>query len=253
MADSDPQDDDEYELEPIDPEILERERQRADAKVRQAEQSVDINEYYEDEQPEDPITWDDMRGFQFSIRHLLIATAGLAVFLTLWEIGECLALFLGALAALAGGWFYVLKREREAKDKRQIERAARVAGSGKPTDPDAIDYSEFDTSEEPTASREFRFSFSMKELFGAMTVAALMLGLIQILGGAHNAALVLGLIALLGLVIHVVGFDPPPVVVLGWWLLLVLYIVMSLWAAFGSGAVAWLPGETSILFASMLY
>lgn len=248
MAENDPtQDDDEYELEPIDPEILEHERQRASAKVRQAEQSVDINEYYEDEQPADPVTWDDMRDFRFSIRHLLIATAGLAVFLTLWKIGHCFALFIGGLAALAGGWFYVLKREREAKSRRRREREARTSGPG----PDEVDYSEFDQPEQTSAHREFRFSFSMKELFGAMTVAAVMLGLIQSLGGTHNAALVLGMIALLGLVIHVVGFDPPPVIVLGWWLLLVLYIIISLWAAFGSGGLAWVPGESSFLLAAI--
>jgi len=53
---------------------------------------------------------------------------------------------------------------------------------------------------------------------------------------------VLGTIALVGLVVQLLGFEAPPLVILGWWLLLVLYIVVTLWAAFNSNGQVALPG-----------
>ena len=44
-------DGDEYELEPIDPEILEHERQRGEQKTRQAESAVDIDAVYDELEP----------------------------------------------------------------------------------------------------------------------------------------------------------------------------------------------------------
>ena len=224
--------DDEYELEPIDPEILELERQRAEAKVRQAQRTVDINEVYEDQNVGENFTWDDLQGFRFTIRHLLIGTAALAVFLTLFKIAKCLGVFLGVLGMVAAGWVYVLRKEKRLREARiqgreELQRQLDREEAG------GVDYSEFDEPDSPPG-HGFRFSFSMKELLGAMTVAALLLGAIQGLGGTENAALVLGAIALLGLVVNLVGFEPPPVLVLGWWLLIAMYIVVSLWAAFGS-------------------
>jgi hypothetical protein len=68
-------------------------------------------------------------------------------------------------------------------------------------------------------------------MMAAMTTAALIFGLVRVLGGAENAATVLGFIALLGLFVHGVGFRPPSVMVLGWWLILVLYVLLSIFAA----------------------
>ena len=65
----------------------------------------------------------------------------------------------------------------------------------------------------------------------AMTTAAVIFGLVQILGGAVNAATMLGFVALVGLVVHALGFEPPDIVVLGWWLILVLYVLLSIAAA----------------------
>ena len=134
----------------------------------------------------------------------------------------------------AAGWFYVLQKEKRERLARQQGREAFQRQLDR-EETGGVDYSEFDDTE-ATPSREFRFSFSMKELFGAMTVAAVLMGLIQLVGGSHNAALVLGVVALAGLAIHLLGYDPPKVVVLGWWLLIVMYIVVSLWAAFGGAA-----------------
>ena len=145
---------------------------------------------------------------------------------------------IAAIVAVAAGWFFVLRKERSQKlahERRRTEVLQRHAQEAV----EEIDYSEFDAAEAASTRPEFRFAFSIKELLGAMTVAALTFGLVRGLGGPESAAILLGSIALLGLVIHLLGFDPAPVIILGWWLLLVLYIVVSLWAAFGSDSLAW--------------
>ena len=232
----DDEDDGEYELEPVDPEILAHERQRGELKTSQAKSAVDIDEVYRETEASDPITWDDLRGFRFTIRHLLIATAVLAIVLTLWELARWLGLFIAGIAALAAGWFFVLRKERRDRLllQRRLEELEQSDGDELPT---AID-DESVVSVEPA----WRFSFSLKEMFAALTAAAVVFGLVHVLGGPENAALFLGMIALAGLVLQLFGFEAPPVVILGWWLLLVLYIVVSLWAAFGSGNQAALPG-----------
>ena len=224
----------EYELEPIDPEILEMERQRVREQARRAEASIDINEVYDDQQTSDPVTWDDFKGFQFSIRHLLILTAVLAILLTLHVYKSCMGFFILFSIAVAAGWYYVIRREkRELYEKQQRRAASRRHLAAE--SPEGVDYSEFDQAEQPVAAPEFRFAFSMKELIGAFTVAAFVFAMVQWLGGAEYAALVLGMVALIGLAVNIIGLEVPALLVLCWWLVLVLYVIVSLWAAFGSG------------------
>ena len=64
-----------------------------------------------------------------------------------------------------------------------------------------------------------------------MTVAAIVLGMMRLLGGPAVTASVLGLVSLLGLVVLAVGFEPPQIVVLGWWFIVLLYVVVSIFAA----------------------
>lgn len=224
-------DDGEYELEPVDPEILAREQQRAEQKLRQAESAVDVDQVHRETEPGDPITWDDLQGFRFTTRHLLIATAGLAMVMTLVKIADCLGMFLVAVIALAVGWFLVLRKERRVR----IERERRLAELDLPAE-------ETLTAEAPnvgvSVAPAFRFSFSTKEMFIALTTAAVVFGLVRLVGGPENAAVVLGMIALVGLLVQLLGFEAPPLVALAWWLLLVLYIVVNLWAAFASGGQA---------------
>ena len=82
---------------------------------------------------------------------------------------------------------------------------------------------------------QFRFQFSLRELLMTMTVAAVTLGILRLMGSAETAATLLGLVALFGLVIYAVGYEPPQVVVLGWWLTLVLYVGVSIFAAVWAG------------------
>ena len=252
MTDTDPfdEDGDEYELEPVDPEILEMERERIREKARQAELAIDVNEVYEDTQSIDPITWDDFRGFRFTTRHLLIATAIVAIALTLYQKGSCLTGFLLFSAAVGAGWYFVIKKERRIVQQRQLEREARRRQiTDEPTS--AVDYSEFEDPEETaTPVREFRFAFSMKEMLGAMTVAAIVFALVRLVGGADSAALCLGLLALVGLALQIIGFELPPLVVLCWWLIIVLYVIVSLITVFtssGGGDAAAVVSITQIM------
>ncbi len=251
MTNTDPPRDDEYELEPIDPEILEHERQRADQKTRQAESAFDIDEAYDESEPTDPINWDDLRAFRFTTRHLLIVTALLSVVMTLIEIGRWTGLFLVVVISLAAGWYFVLRKERRKRlehKRRREEVDQRIAAKrGEAVDvgqlPTKVDEPKPETTVEPA----FRFSFSMKEMLGAMTVAAVLFALVRWIGGPDPAAMLLGMIALAGLAVHLMGFDPPHVVVLGWWLLLVFYIVVSIWAAFGPDDVASIENGTGLI------
>ena len=61
-----------------------------------------------------------------------------------------------------------------------------------------------------------------------MTVAAVVLGLIRVFGGAAITATLLGVFALIGLILLAVGYQPPQIVVLGWWLIILLYVAVSL-------------------------
>ena len=249
MSENDPSfdDDDELELEPVDPEIIRHQQERAKQKSREAEDAVDINAVYADENLGDPIDLEQLKQFRFTTRHLLIATAVLAMVMTLFiRLKGCMGLFVSGCIALAAGWWFVLREERRRLEKLEAQRAdfahrqaaRRAVEDGKPVPSiDAVKAEQFDAADEDEAdgSSDFSFSFSMKEMLIAFTVAAVILGSLQFLmGGPQNAALLLGFIALAGLLVQAFGVDLPPLFVLGWWFLLVLYIVISLWAAFGS-------------------
>jgi Flp pilus assembly protein TadB len=233
----------------VDPEILAHERKQAEEKTRQAEAAFDIDEVYREEEHADPFSLDDLRAFRFTTRHLLIVTALLAVVLTAIREGKCFGGFLVGIVALAAGWFFVLnkeKRERQRRQQLREEKKQRIAAAR--GEAETVDYVPAEIVEpEPSLVPAFKFSFSMKEMLGAFTVAAVTFGLMSIFGNPTNVALFLGAIALLGLIVHQIGFDPPPVVVLGWWLLLVLYIVLSVWAAFSPAPVAWIEGGSSLM------
>jgi len=237
-----PDDDFELELEPVDPEIEAHQRRRAIQKTRAAEDSVDIDQLYEETnsgEPADPIDFGAFKKFQFSIRHLLIVTALLSVVMTVTQLTDgCTTVVLAIGVSVAAGWWFVLRQERRQRAQKEAElvklkakiamQRAREDGASVP-EPTATEI----PVHEPTPAPKFDFSFSLKEMFGALTVAAVMLGLVKVMGGPHNAAMLLGLIAFSGLVLNAVGFDPPRIVVLCWWLLLVLYLFVSVLAALG--------------------
>lgn len=233
----DDDDDFELELEPVDPEVVAHVQQRARAKTDEAISSVDADELFRKPEHSDlGVDWQSWTQFRFTTRHLLMLTAILAIILTLQQqLGGCSAIFIVAVVVLGAGWFYVLRLEQkqDAERARQREEFLAQMKADKPATP-------LDASSAPAASPadqaeplrrwNVKIAFSLKELFIAMTVAAVVLGLIRAFG-ADNMAIALGLIALVGLVVQAAGFDPPRIVVLGWWMLLVLYLFVGLIAA----------------------
>lgn len=234
--------DDELELEPVDPEILEYERKRAQQTTRTAEDSVDINEVFEDLETEDPFNLEDLKHFRFTTRHLLILTALVAVALALNNrLGACMAVFVSGCLALAAGWWLVLRQEkRMAEERKALRRAERARIEASRAAEDGVTVPEPEEAEEETSVDQpaFKFSFSVKQLLAALAVAAIFLTAVRWLGGPEQTALVLGFIALLGLILQATGFDPPEMIVLCWWIVLVLYILASLWAVISSSQTA---------------
>jgi hypothetical protein len=88
---------------------------------------------------------------------------------------------------------------------------------------------------EATEREAFRFQFSLRELILVMTIAAVVLGTMRLLGGPTGMATVLGLAALVGLFVFALGYEPPQIVVFVWWITLVMYVLVSLFAAAWGG------------------
>jgi hypothetical protein len=252
-------DDDEYELEPVDPEVIAAEERRAAAAINVHRTVIDVNEVYRDvDANRDSAIIQELAGrlrgyrFQFQIKHLLIATAVVAVVLTLHKLGVAFfAMFaLLVMGGVAGLTIYLKweenKRQEEADRRRQKMYAARRAQqqaqlSGQVVEEEPDDEPSLDLHEHaatpPAPVRQLRFQFSLQQLLLAITGAAVLLGLITMLGGATNAATLCGLVALAGLIVPAIGFRPPEILIFGWWMLLVLYVVLSLFAAvWGGGA-----------------
>jgi Flp pilus assembly protein TadB len=250
--------DGDYELEPVDPELIAADERRAAAAIDVHRTAIDVNEVYRDvDANRDNVIFQELVGrlrnfrFQFQIKHLLIATALAAVLLTLHKLGMGLftmfaVLIMGGVAGLS---IYLKweenKRQEEANRRRQKMYAARRAQqarlSGQAVEEEVDDESPLDSPDQtampPVPARQFQFQFSLQQLFLAITGAAVLLGLITALGGASNAATLCGLVALAGLAVPALGYRPPEIVVFGWWALLVLYVVLSvlaaMWAGFG--------------------
>jgi hypothetical protein len=264
-ADNGDDDIDEYELEPPDSTVLAAEERRAKEVIESSQASIDINEIYRDagrqrsDEILDKLLRDFRQGFRFQVKHLLVATALLAIVLTLAKlVGLGKVLVLLFMFLVGGAYFYLQWQEKKAEDeahRRRLEMYARQRAHFEKTSgrSAADDVDEFVASASANASGAgtkdvtstwhdatprpaFSFQFSMAQLMIAMTVAGIIFGVVH-LSGASNAATLLGFVALIGLVVHALGFDPPAVVILGWWLILVLYVVLSIAAALWSSFV----------------
>jgi hypothetical protein len=247
MPDADPFDDDdddaELELEPIDPEILAVERQRAARKTDEAVARIDPDELFREEGEIGlGVDWSSWKGFRFTTRHLLILTAMCALVMTLFKSVQnpCSGVAVLFAVALGAGWYWVLRQERRQETERARLReeffASQVKRRGAATESAAAVAGQ---ALKPLGGRfDLKFSYSLREMFIAMTVAAVVLGLIALVG-SDKMALILGLIALVGLAVQASGFDAPRMVVLGWWILLVLYLAVGVIAALrGAGDAA---------------
>ncbi len=250
-------DDEEYELEPLDPTIVSPEQRHAKAVAEAVKVSIDIDEIYREAERSRSVeileNWVRNFHFRFQVKHLLVATAVLAVVLTISNLGYFWpALLILVMGSVAGLYFYLQWEERkqqaEAHQKREELYAKRrqqlLANAGgvqhEPVEAlsgsVALPSNETDEIWREAATPEpFRFRFSMRSLIIAMTVAAVSLGMIRVLGGPGPTASILGLIAVAGLVIHALGIEPPQPVILGWWFILVLYVLLSIFGAVWPG------------------
>jgi hypothetical protein len=249
--------DDEYELEGPDPAVLAAEQRRKDEALAALQRSIDIDEVYREQEHSrsSEILQDWAKkfrgGLRFQVKHMLIATAVVAIGLTLWRL-EMLgtALVLLVMFSIIGVYLYLQWKEKQYQDEVAVRRRELYARRREAqNNPSAVE-DRRPASQQTVASpledevdqiwkeamkgQEFRFQFSLAQMMLTMMGAAVALGVISILG-PQNAATVLGLVALIGLVAHAIGFEPPPLVALGWWLLLLFYVLLSfltvIWSA----------------------
>lgn len=256
-------DDEEYELEPLDPTLVSAEKRHAKEVAEQVRVSINIDEVYREAErnrgTEILENWARNFHYQFHISHLLIATAVLTIAIAVAKLGYLMpAIAILIIGSITGLYFYLNLQDRrqqaEAYQKRQelyAKRRERFQAKGTKTADDeplapveltppplATSPNEAaDMWEEAPAPEPVRIRFSLRSLMIAMTVAALSLGMIRYFGGPGPTATILGLIAVAGLVVHAIGFEPPQSLILGWWFILLLYVLFTIVGAVSGGSV----------------
>lgn len=220
------EDEDELELEPIDPEILAHERRRAQEKTDQAFKKVDVDELLREHEDRDLVVDPNVfKQFRFTTRSLLLVTALLSVVMALHQaIGGCSTLFILGTVVVTSGWIWAALQDRRREAERQRRREAILTANPAMNSQEAKKPS---LDEPPKQPLQIDLSFSVRQLMTAVTIAAVFLTLLRWMN-AEIVALVMGLAALGGLVVNALGFDPPRQVVLGWWALLAVYLLFSL-------------------------
>ena len=239
-------DDDELELEPVDPEIIAHHQARATHAVESAVKKIDVNELYEGHSNYSDLDLDlsGLKAFRFTTRTLLLLTAIVAIGMTIrLMFGGCMVIFVGMMAAVAVGWYWVsrLEREKEVERARRREEffanrgaagapAAGAATSGAPAKP-ASPFDDAPAGAEPAPEKlpffDVKFAFSTQELLITMTAVAIAFGLLTWIVPKESPK-VLGAIALAGLVTLGAGFQPHRLIVLGWGVLMAIYVGYSL-------------------------
>jgi hypothetical protein len=245
-------DDAELELEPPDETIEERQRQIALNAIRAR---IDIDDVYRDADRdrggEIMEGWVRNFRFQFQLKHLLIATAVLAIILTLIKLELFgTTVIVGFMLTVGSLYAYLMfeqkkhdiETDRKRKEMYAKRRAQMAANMGAPLAEQLEANNE--VAPAPTnrtdeiwqeAAKErslhIQFQFSLRTMLIMMTSAAVMLTLVRILGGPAATASVLGLVAMGGLVVYACGYEPPQNMVLAWWLILVMYVLVSIGTA----------------------
>jgi hypothetical protein len=251
----DPTDDgEEYELEPLDPAIVDAEKRRAQEVAQEVRSSIDIDDVFRDAErsrgTEILENWARNFRYRFNIKHLLIATAVVAIMIAAAELEHLIPLLtVLIIGSIFGLYFYVTWQDRQqqaeadarreelyAKRREQLRAKGTATARDEPLAPieltpppaapptsEAADM--WDAAPEP---EPFRINFSLRSLMIAMTVAAVSLGIIHFVGGPGPTATILGSIAFLGLIVYALGFAPPQSLVLGWWFILLLYVLFTI-------------------------
>ena len=237
MTDRDPStvEDDEYEVEPPDEAVLERQRRETKADVC-AQGEVAKVEMIDDElngRRDVDFNFSGWR-FQYTTRHLLILMTVVAVSISIFkavDIGKIFAfLVMGLLVVLIGIHSYLSYKENRRLEELSARRKKLLAQSRGQSMYDAP----LEEEAEPVASfvrqltsrPPWRLQFSMKELMIGMTIAAVACGLFQIVPPVAVAS-TLGLLTVAGVFLYVAGFQPPAPILAGWWIMLGLYVLTS--------------------------
>lgn len=234
----DADDGDEYELEPPDASVVSAEDRLAQETIAAAEQTIDIDELYREDERRLEIEsideWISKFRFQFRVKHLLVATAIVAILLSL-RPGT--ALLLGVLASVGGLLLYLAWKEKEheaamEEKRRRLYAQRRAQRAEREHAPDAEpgdvpDAAPVERTEIPLSEKLLSLCSPREALIASFT-AAVVLGLLGITFGAAVMATCLGIIAVGGILVQAIGVDMPRMVVLCWWLLLVLYVVVSI-------------------------
>jgi hypothetical protein len=245
-------DDEELELEPLDPAIVNAEQRHAAEVAERVRASIDIDAVYRDagRNRSEEIVEGWIRNFKFrpQLKHVAYATAALAVVIAVSSLGQFFPFFAIMTICCVGGLYLYLtwqdqKQQAEAAAKREALYAKRRAAMqpGGIAANAAAEEEEEEVEEivrrpaaapdmwtEPAAPEPFQLRFSMRSLLMMLTIAAVSFGLIRALGGPGPTATILGFMAVAGLLVHALGFDPPQAVVLVWWLILALYVILSI-------------------------
>jgi hypothetical protein len=246
-------DDEELELEPLDPAIVNAEQRHAEEVAERVRASIDIDEVYRDadRNRSEEIVEGWIRNFKFrpQIKHVAYATAALAVLIAVSSVGQFFPFFAIMTICGVGGLYLYLtwqdqKQQAEASAKREAlyakrraamqPRGAATASTEAEEEEEAIEEvvrrpaAAPDMWTEPATPEPFQLRFSMRSLLTMLTIAAVSFGLIRVLGGPGPTATILGFMAVAGLLVHALGLDPPQSVVLVWWLVLALYVILSI-------------------------
>jgi hypothetical protein len=238
MMDRDPSmlDDDEYEVEPPDAAVLERQRRETKADVSRAGEVAKV-EAIDDElngRRDVDFNFSGWR-FQYTTRHLLILMTVLAVSISIVkaveDIGSIIAfLVMGLLVVLIGIHSYLSYKENrrlEELSARRKKLVAQARGGSMYDEPLEEEVAPVDSFVRQLTSRPpWRLQFSMKELMIGMTIAAVACGLFQIVPPVAVAS-TLGLLTVGGVFLYVAGFEPPAPILAGWWIMLGLYVLTS--------------------------
>ena len=241
MSDDFLPDDDELELEPVDPSLLDHGKRLQERRMREAEAAAELEELSRKTRGGDPFSFGELSRFRFTIKHLLILTAVLAVVMTLTILTDgCSGVFIALIVTLVVAWFVTIRNERSKEAQLQRERRemeARHAGmkigeeaaNPRVERPVPVDINVAWEDANRETRPELKFAFSLKQLFVAVTVAAVLMALASSLG-PERMAMIVGLVAILGIAIYATGIELPAMVVFCWWLLILFYLLIGLWA-----------------------
>jgi hypothetical protein len=234
-------DDDEMdlELEPVDEAILAAAKRRAEETVVAATRAIDLDQIYRDAEPigevQLPSELFENFKFQFQVKHLLIATAVIAVLLairTIFGSGGAIALVFMLSVFAATAYFHVLERKRQAvADRRRHEmyaarrehfesRGPRSVGATVAADSVARGLTPEDfkrVAPRPAVDRTpIRGKLTVGQWFAAGGIAALLIWIVYLVGGIQNCAAFFGIISMIGLSAYALGWDQPDVLVFTW-------------------------------------